>query len=121
MAKDGSKAGRTAGKKKGRQDVKRHWKPSLGRWVETYDRRGEHASPLAARQTNRRYRGVLQRVDHLVSAHLFFRKDSTLDEKQVIEEAIPEALSLCAKQVGRWRNRWVGGATGGSLSQHAGA
>ena len=37
---------------------------------------------------------MLQRVDHLVSAHLFFRKDSTLDEKQVIEEAIPEALSL---------------------------
>ena len=30
-------------RKKGRQEVRRHWKMSLGRHVETYDRTGEHA------------------------------------------------------------------------------
>ena len=32
-------------RKKGRQQVSRHWRPTLGRFVETYDRRGEHARP----------------------------------------------------------------------------
>ena len=30
-------------RKKGRQDVRRHLKPSLGRYVDNYDRTGEHA------------------------------------------------------------------------------
>src|SRR5262245_41137406 len=30
---------------KGRQQVRRHWKPSLGRFVDRYIRKGEHAKP----------------------------------------------------------------------------
>ncbi len=50
------------------------------------------AGEQAAMQTNRRYRRVLRRMDQLVSAHIFFRKDSTLDEDQMVREAITEAL-----------------------------
>lgn len=41
-------------KKKGRQNVKRHWKPSLGRFVELYDRTGEHARRKEKREADRR-------------------------------------------------------------------
>jgi hypothetical protein len=40
-------------KEKGRQNVRRHWKPSLGRFVELYDRTGEHARRVMKRAVRR--------------------------------------------------------------------
>ncbi len=36
-----------------RQSVRRHWKPSLGRFVELYDRTGEHARRVVQRAVRR--------------------------------------------------------------------
>src|SRR5262245_21437357 len=33
---------------KGHQRVRRHWKPSLGRFIQRYSRKGEHALPKEA-------------------------------------------------------------------------
>jgi len=46
----------------------------------------------AARRTNRRYGNVIERLDHLVTAHVFFRTESWVTEQRMVEEAIPEAL-----------------------------
>ncbi len=50
----------------------------------------------AARRTNRRYGDVIKRLDHLVTAHIFFRTESWVTEQQMVEEAIPEALRRAA-------------------------
>ena len=50
----------------------------------------------AARRTNRRYDDVLKRLDHLVTAHIFFRTESWVTEQRMVEEAIPEALHRAA-------------------------
>lgn len=47
----------------------------------------------AARRTNRRYARVIDRLDHLVTAHVFFRTASSVGEQRMVEDAIPEALS----------------------------
>ncbi len=48
----------------------------------------------AARLTNQRYRAAIDRLDPLVSAHTFFRTETTLSEKQMVLEGIPEAVRL---------------------------
>ena len=46
----------------------------------------------AARRTNRCFERVIERLDHLVTAHIFFRTESWLTEQRMVREAIPEAL-----------------------------
>ena len=50
----------------------------------------------AARRTNRRYGDVIKRLDHLVTAHIFFRTKSWVTEQRMVQEAIPEALHQAA-------------------------
>ncbi len=35
---------------------------------------------------------MIERLDHLVAAHLFFRPESWVTEQRMVEEAIPEAM-----------------------------
>ena len=49
----------------------------------------------AATRTNHRYGSVIERLDHLVTAHVFFRTESWLTERRMVEEAIPEAVRHC--------------------------
>lgn len=50
----------------------------------------------AARRTNRRYGRVVEQLDHLVTAHVFFRTESWVTEQRMVQEAIPEAIHRCA-------------------------
>ena len=54
------------------------------------------AGTEAARRTNRRYADVIEQLDHLVTAHTFFRTESWVTEQRMVQEAIPEALHRAA-------------------------
>lgn len=49
----------------------------------------------AARRTNRRYGRILEQLDHLVTAHVFFRTESWVTEQRMVQDAIPEAIHRC--------------------------